>query len=70
MKMFMKLMPAFGVSTQTLQGYFDLQGFWQRLTRIFGFKFPFEGKILNDIKNGNEKLSLFSFICNLQTMTN
>lgn len=44
MKMFQKLMPAFVVSTAILQSYLDLQAFWQRLTRISGFKFPYEGK--------------------------
>lgn len=44
LKMFQKIMPAFSISVQMLQAYLDLQAFWQKLTRIPSFKFPYAGK--------------------------
>lgn len=45
LKMFQRIMPAITLTAQTLQSYLDLQLFWQKLSKISSFKFPFEGTI-------------------------
>lgn len=46
LQMFQKLMPSLNLAPQMLNSYLDLQGLWEKLSKIPQFKFPYQCALL------------------------